>query len=182
MRIFIIRHAEKPDAELGIQGLNEQGEPDPASLSTRGWQRAGALVTAFCRPAATEHNLPQPLKIYAANAQADGKLSLRSIQTVTPLAEKLKLTIDSQFGKGNEAALAKETSEGMSPVLICWAHEGIPEIASSIMSTHGFGDIPQMWPSSRYDLIWSFSRTERGWQFAQLPQLLLAGDSREVLA
>jgi hypothetical protein len=181
MRIFVIRHAEKPDAELGIRGINEQGEIDPASLSTRGWQRAGALVTAFCRPGATEHNLPRPLRIYAANRQADGKLSLRSIQTVRPLAEKLELTINSQFGKGNEAALAKETSEGMSPVLICWAHEGIPEIASSIMSTAGGGAIPQVWPSSRYDLIWSFTRTERGWQFAQLPQLLLAGDNREVL-
>jgi hypothetical protein len=45
--------------------------------------------------------------------------------------------------------------------------------------------IPRKWPDDRYDVIWSFTLVpEPGpvrYIFGQIPQLLLAGDSRTVI-
>src|SRR5208282_5250934 len=46
-KIMIIRHAEKPDQNGGVLGIDEAGRPDPNQLSVRGWQRTGALVPFF---------------------------------------------------------------------------------------------------------------------------------------
>ena len=35
---------------------------------------------------------------------------------------------------------------------------------------------PQEWPDDRFDVVWTFTRDGTGWRFAQVPQLLLAGD------
>ncbi|MER9191238.1 hypothetical protein [Mesorhizobium australicum] len=45
--VMIIRHAEKPIPGGPDLGVTEQGESDPASLTVRGWQRAGGLCRFF---------------------------------------------------------------------------------------------------------------------------------------
>ena len=35
---------------------------------------------------------------------------------------------------------------------------------------------PSEWPDDRYDVIWTFTKTADGWQFAQLPELVLPQD------
>lgn len=45
--VMIIRHAEKPVPGGADFGVTEQGEVDPASLTVRGWQRAGGLCSFF---------------------------------------------------------------------------------------------------------------------------------------
>jgi hypothetical protein len=61
-------------------------------------------------------------------------------------------------------------------VLIAWEHEAIPAIANRIL-----GDMtrcPQKWPDTRFDLVWVLDRQPSGhWTFAQVPQMLLSGDS-----
>lgn len=43
-RIMIIRHAEEHE----VDGITEEGQADPQSLTVRGWQRASALVPFVC--------------------------------------------------------------------------------------------------------------------------------------
>lgn len=38
-KLFLIRHAEKPAPDLGINGVDLNGQPDRRGLSVRGWQR-----------------------------------------------------------------------------------------------------------------------------------------------
>src|SRR5580700_7079068 len=64
-------------------------------------------------------------------------------------------------------------------VLICWEHNHIPVIASSLPVVSGTA-IPRKWPDDRYDVIWSFTLVPGPgpvrYIFGQIPQLLLAGD------
>ena len=98
------------------------------------------------------------------------------------LATELKLALDLRFPKGEEADLVKAAIAAAGPVLIAWEHEAIPEIANGIL---GNGKTcPQKWPGSRFDLVWVFDRrkTAPGWEFGQVPQMLLSGDSEKPIA
>jgi hypothetical protein len=175
-RILIIRHAEKPDPDRGILGVDETGRCDPASLSPRGWQRAGALVPKFSHLEAE----CRPHRIYAARSNANGKVSHRSIQTVKPLAENLQLAIDTRFGRGDEDALVRDVLNDTTAVLISWQHEGIPAIAARIMGESATL-IPSTWPEDRFDMTWLLTRTANAWNFVQIPQHLLYGDRDEPI-
>jgi hypothetical protein len=37
-------------------------------------------------------------------------------------------------------------------------------------------------PDDRFDVVWLFDRTDTGWSFSQLPQLLLSGDSANPIS
>jgi broad specificity phosphatase PhoE len=175
MRILLIRHAEKPDPDRGIGGVDPQGNVDPLSLSPRGWQRAGALVCAFYASEAGTGRFPMPSRIYAARFRPGHKGSHRSAQTVAPLAEKLGLSVDLRFGLGDEQTVAQEATRASGTVLICWQHEGIAEIVLHIIGS-GIDAIPAQWPADRFDLIWSCTRDAQQWTFTQIQQLLLPGD------
>jgi hypothetical protein len=61
------------------------------------------------------------------------------------------------------------------PNLVCWEHTGIPTLISHL------GPVtpppPASWPSSVFDIVFVFTRNGNGWNVAQVPQELLAGDS-----
>jgi hypothetical protein len=64
-------------------------------------------------------------------------------------------------------------------VLIGWHHEAIPALANAIL-----GDTttaPQKWPGDRFDMIWVFVNKGGKWNFHQVPQMVLAGDSDEPI-
>jgi hypothetical protein len=43
--------------------------------------------------------------------------------------------------------------------------------------------IPKTWPDDRFDVIWTFTlATNDKYSFAQVPQLLLSGDTDTVIA
>jgi hypothetical protein len=72
-------------------------------------------------------------------------------------------------------------------VLIAWQHQDIPAIGHHILKHTGTSElpVPASWPSERYDLVWVFDRPSgsgRITSFSQVPQLLLAGDQRRVIA
>ena len=181
--ILLIRHAEKPDGQS--QGVNERGENDPDSLIPRGWQRAGALTSFF-----GSAGLPVPDRIYVsapgkkkiARGVKIGSKSKRPLETVTPLAAKLHKAPIETFAKGEEENLAHAVVELDGVTLICWQHEAIPQIAKLILGTGV--DVPDPWPGDRYDVVWSFTRTDLAepWAFRQICQCLLAGDGRDPIA
>ena len=180
-RIMFIRHAEKPDKVAA--GVTAAGTPDKEDLIVQGWQRAGALGRFFAPvdPATRAKGISQPGTIFAAMVNAKSS-SLRPQHTVGPLAGLLGLTVNIGFGEGDEPALAKAAIAAAQtmPVLIAWQHQDIPTIIKAINDKHHLG--PRKWPGDRFDLVWVLDGDGKGgWTFSQVPQLLLPGDSPELV-
>jgi broad specificity phosphatase PhoE len=171
--IMIVRHAEKPTKENEQHGIRPDGEHDRHSLTVRGWTRAGALVGLF----APQHGEPgagllRPDAIYASGHAGDG--SRRPVQTVTPLAERLGQDIHSGCGAGQESEVAAELAAHRGAVLVAWQHEAIPKLVGELGAVAPA--VPRQWPDDRFDVVWTLTRDGSGWEFGQVPQLLLAGD------
>lgn len=179
-KIMIIRHAEKPSDDGTIQGVAEDGTQNKEELAVRGWQRAGALVRFF-NPrdgGFSDPRLAKPGAIFAA-ATGPESMSLRPQHTVSPLAKSLGKELLRTHPQGAENDVAEDAVNTTGVVLIAWEHKRIHLIANAIM-----GDTttcPQKWPGERFDLVWVFDRTSGGgWNFSQVPQLLLPGDESSV--
>ena len=176
-KIMVIRHAEKPANEPPPHGVTADGEREKESLTVRGWQRAGALVSFFA-PANDSFQDPlivRPQFIYASTpTRRNG--SRRPIETITPLAEKLAIRINSNYPKLEPEKMLEEAFLCAGVVLICWQHELIPKIANRILGNKTTS--PQDWPEDRFDLVWVFDRdsTSDQYSFKQVPQSLLMGD------
>jgi broad specificity phosphatase PhoE len=175
--VMLIRHAEKPDGEL--PGVDADGNEDDSSLTEVGWQRANRLVDLF-DPAqgAPRAGLARPTAIYAAGVTDDGE-GQRTRETVAPLADRLGLPVDTEYGRGQEKKLVDRVVDEQGPVLISWQHSGITEIADAFPSVKP--KPPSEWPDDRFDVVWTFTRTDDGWRFAQVPEDLLPGDSTEPI-
>ena len=176
-RIMLIRHAEKPGDLPPPFGVDETGQQNKEELAVRGWQRAGAVAALFAPGTAASRNplLATPQTVYATRQEHHAN-SLRPQHTVGPLAAVLGIAPKLDFTVGDEAALASAAQSAAGPVLICWHHERIPDIANAILGNST--TCPQHWPDDRFDVVWVFDRTpgQAGWQFSQVPQQLLAGD------
>ncbi len=176
-RVMIIRHAEKPDGSA--PGLDADGNEDDSSLSAVGWERAHALVGLFDPVRGDPRSgLSRPQTIYAAGVTDDGE-GQRTRETVAPLAEALGLRVHTEYGKGEEKKLMKDVVELSGATLISWQHSGIPTIADAFEPVTPAP--PQEWPSDRFDVVWTFTRTAGGWHFTQTPELLLPQDDPDVI-
>lgn len=170
--IMIVRHGEKPTSGKP-HGVNPDGDHDHNSLTAVGWVRAGGLVELFApvygEPAP---GLRRPDLIYAT--ASEGGHSKRSIQTVLPLAGRLGIDIDRSFAHGEEQKLAEHLRTGTGTVLVSWHHATIHKIVDHL------GPVapqpPRTWPSTRYDVVWTFTRSGDGWVFDQVVQLLAPDD------
>jgi len=181
-KIMLVRHGEKPDPHESIHGIDSKGEHDKNELSTRGWQRSGALVRFF-NPANDKfahRALARPDFIFAENPSGHAK-SERALNTVRALADSLRLRINLKHEKGDEKKLVKDALSKTGVVLISWEHKEILEIANLILGSAKVS--PQKWPDSRFDLVWIIEKPARGmaWKFTQVPQLLLPGDRAHTL-
>lgn len=180
--IFIIRHGEKPPDSPPPHGVTVDGISDEHSLQPRGWQRAGALATLFApQDGRLRAGLRTPTQLIAP-AYAKAAPNERTHETMFPLKELLGLHVENPIAEGHEPELGKSAAEAHSGVtLICWEHKAIPVIAANICAPNT--RIPGEWPDDRFDMVWSFTLdTASGtYAFAQIPQMLLAGDSRDVI-
>jgi broad specificity phosphatase PhoE len=175
--VMVIRHGEKPDGSH--PGVDAQGNKDDSSLTAVGWQRANLLANLFDPTSGQlRAGLARPTAIYAAGANDDGE-GLRPRETVAPLAQRLGITVNTDYGKGDEEALVDHVIGQPGPTLICWQHGEIPDIATA------FPDVtptpPKDWPNDRFDVVWTFTKTAGGWHFAQVPELLLPQDQPAVV-
>ena len=197
--IYIIRHGEKPadpvlagpgqspPAPVAPFGVNDQGIQDPNSLLPRGWQRSGALAVLFDPALGTlQAGLQTPAALLSPSYGNPGKPAAhRTYQTIQGLSDRLGLQIVSAFAEGQEPQLAASVVNGYSGVvLICWEHDHIPALASSLPATPGTA-IPQKWPGDRFDVIWTFTlvpaAAEVQYAFGQASQQLLSGDTDTVI-
>ncbi len=198
--IYIIRHGEKPADPPAVDpgqappapappfGIDFQGNQDPHSLLPRGWQRSGALAVLF-DPATgpLQAGLQTPAALLSPSyGSADKTAGHRTYQTIQALSDRLGLAIVSAYAEGNEPDLASAVvSQYSGVVLICWEHDHIPSLASSLPAVAGTV-IPQAWPGDRFDVIWTFTLA-RGtapaqYTFAQIPQQLLSGDADTIIS
>jgi len=197
--IYIIRHGERPadppsvpygqapPAPTAPFGIDFQGNQDPHSLLPRGWQRSGALAGLF-DPAIgpPPAGLQTPATLLSPSYDSPDKTAgQRTYQTILGLSERLGLAISSDYAEGQEPQLASHVVSSYSGVvLICWEHDHIPSLASSLPTVTGTV-IPQPWPGDRFDVVWTFTlvsgSTPAQYTFGQIPQQLLSGDTDTVI-
>jgi hypothetical protein len=189
--IYVIRHGEKPEeptprrAAPAHRGVDFHGNQNEHSLLPRGWQRSGALAVLFDPsqgPLRAGLRVPRML-ISPSYGDSSKTAQHRTHQTIRGISDRLGIAIATDFGKGHEPQLAAAlTKSGPGAVLICWDHAYIPALASALPLVHGTV-IPKTWPDDRFDVIWTFTlATNDKYSFAQVPQLLLSGDTDTVIA
>ena len=64
--------------------------------------------------------------------------------------------------------------------LICWQHGEIPAVAEAFPAVSP--PPPSTWPDDRFDVVWTLTSTDNGWQFAQLPEHALPQDQAGVIS
>jgi len=175
--VMVIRHAEKPDGSQ--PGVDAQGNNDSSSLTETGWERTNRLADLFDPvPGPPRPGLATPKAIYAAGATDEGE-GQRPRETVMPPLERLGLPMNTRYGAGDEKKLVEQVITQPGPTLISWQHSGIPDIAKAFPAVTP--KPPSEWPDDRFDIVWTFTRTAGGWQFAQVPELVLPGDQDTVI-
>ena len=143
--ILLIRHAEKPV------------DPADFGLSPVGRERAAALPSLFDQTRTDP--FPVPDVIFAAKRS---RRSNRSVETVTPLSEKLGLRIDTRFADDDYPTLAAELRTDPKyagkTVLVCWHHGNLPELAAAL----GAAGVPGRWKEGEFGRVWVVGYDARG--------------------
>jgi hypothetical protein len=178
--ILIIRHAEKT------------GEKGDVHLSPQGMKRAEELYKLFLIAKDRPDPFPKPDFLFAASNAKD---SHRPVDTVTPLAVKLKLPIRDTYSSKLPAApnpmdAQAKTNEGPSfsalrdelygdpkyfgkTILVAWRHTTIAELAKALKANK----IPAKWEDDVFDRVWQITYDDQGVAtFRDRPQRLLPGD------
>ena len=176
-KILLIRHAEKPAKDSPPFGVTLKGDRSKESLEVRGWQRAGALTHLLAPPDGRFQHaaLAKPQFLYASKP-VKRRGSRRPMETIIPLAEKLRIEINAEYRRSEFESMLDDAFSHKGVVLICWQREYIPEIASYILNSDRIA--PAEWPEDRFDMFWVFdleSSTGK-YKFKQVPQRLLSDD------
>ena len=133
-RILLLRHAEKT------------GRTDDIYLSKEGMERAERLAAYIPR------TFGRPDFIYAA---ARSKRSIRSIETMKPLAAALGIELQYHIEDKDFRSLVREIFSRVEyrgkMIVICWHHGKLPEIAA-LLGAPQFG-YPDPWPQDCFNLI-----------------------------
>src|SRR4051812_46930038 len=103
--IYLIRHGEKPADTPPPHGVTAAGDHDEHSLSTSGWQRAGALVTLFApldkqfRPGFMSPARLVAPKYTDPKAPAENE---RTHQTIAPIMQATGQSVETPCKVGDE--------------------------------------------------------------------------------
>jgi hypothetical protein len=176
-KIMLLRHAEKPAKDSPPYGVTPEGERSKESLEVRGWQRAGALANLLAPlNGRLQHAALAKPQFLFASKPLRRKGSRRPVETLTPLAQKLAIRINSSFPRSDFESMLEEVFACNGVVLICWQREYIPQIAAHILGNKKI--VPPDWPEDCFDMIWVFDlvRSSSKYTFKQVPQKLLGGD------
>jgi hypothetical protein len=164
-QVFIIRHAEKPPDRNAV------------NLSLKGQERAMALVPFVTQSLHLIHH-GLPVALFATKI-IPGDFSHRTLDTLAPLSQHLRVLSDAHYAKWEVGELAQEVLTNLKyerrTVLICWENHYIPKLAAAL----GVRPEPPKWPDEVFDRV--FIITYRGGQasLVNMPQRLLFGDSPE---
>jgi hypothetical protein len=145
--VVIVRHCEKAS-------IREH-------CSYIGYERAVFLATLFGNK---KERWPTPSYLYAENPSWRNnpkKNNFREIETLLPLADKVKVTIDSTFSTISTSGLAKELLGKLSSGEMCgkvavvsWKHTGIAALANKLGCGPNQG-CPFDYPGASFDQAWT---------------------------
>jgi hypothetical protein len=159
--ILLIRHAEKP--------------PIGMDLSPAGFERAKLIPKLFGGAgAAAPHDLPRPDFLFATHVS---KNSNRPVETITPLSHAFGLPISHEIADKDFAVLAAELLSGKyagKVVLVAWHHGSLPGLARALGATPPYDP----WPETQFDRVWKIDYKDGKAVLTDLPQELMAGDSK----
>lgn len=180
--VMMIRHGEKPadaPAKPPPHGVDHLGRHSDHSLLPRGWQRAGALATIL---GGHEPGLPRPQSVFAPDYGSATAVH-RTTQTVTPLAQRWGLAVQTPVAKGHEPHLVKDfLGPAQGVVLVCWEHHHLPPLAQAFAQQVGLRqqelpDAARFWPEDDFWTVLVFTRDEDGrYTVTATSQAALEGD------
>lgn len=172
--LMFLRHAEKPGPDGG--GVSHDGQPDPHSLSVRGWTRAGALAPLFDHvPSPERPGLSKPQRVLATRPTHEYK-SKREHDTAAPTAARLGLSVEDSFTHKDAEAAAESLLSDDRDAMVVWHHGSMPELLSHFPIAN-VAAVPKAWPEDRFDLVWVLTSDGQGhYAFSQVAQDLLADD------
>jgi hypothetical protein len=131
LKIFLIRHAEKPD--------------DGDHLSCKGLNRSLAL------PGVLYPMIGRPDYSYVAKVSGGSSTGhVRMLETIVPFAVKYDLKVSDKFDEEDVDGLAKDVLKKEGTVLIVWDHSRLESVARAL----GVVDNTLTWSSDDYDGIW----------------------------
>lgn len=161
--VYLIRHAEKPE-----------GKSD--HLSEVGFVRASLLGQIFeAGQPMSEFERPD---VFIAAAHVPGETSLRSIETLVPLATEEGAQVITRFRREQFKKLARwllksERFEGQV-VIVAWPHSELYRLARRLG-----GRPSKPWKNEVFDRVWVIDfETADHPMFYDVPQSLFPGDSR----
>ncbi|KAI9205666.1 uncharacterized protein BJ171DRAFT_422919 [Polychytrium aggregatum] len=192
--VILVRHAEKLVWEQGLcpedHKLAKAAYVDDHQLSSKGWERAHALVPYF------QHRgeMGEILQSFPLGGIIGQDVDLgpepfgqseRCLQTVEPLSQATGIPITRfikrDFAEAIEAVRARAEWKGRS-VVVSWAHQMLRDWALALGVDPA--EIPGKWPGKRYDLTWVIvpgAGADGRPQLRQYCQRLLYGDSDKIL-
>jgi len=175
--VMFLRHGEKP-GEHGLPlGVDQHGQPDPHSLSVRGWTRAGALAALFDNvPAVARPGLARPQRVLATKSTHEYR-SKREHDTAAPTAARLGVDVENDFSHKDAADAAASILGDTRDALVVWHHGTMPGLLSHFPIGNA-KNVPTAWPEDRFDLVWILTLGDDGsYTFSSQPQDLLSDDA-----
>ncbi len=166
--VVLLRHVEEPKDDA----LNH--------LSEIGYARAQLLPKLFKTHPALK-DLGTPVALFGAGAKNKDS-SIRSIETLVPLSQDLKIPINDSFKRDDFLALSEDIKHNPlfdnKVVVVVWQHKILTDIAAKIGLKK-----PPLYPSGQYDRLWiiTYDGGKKGDKavLQDLPQKLLPGDSKK---
>jgi hypothetical protein len=161
--VILLRHGEKPATHRD------------RDLSERGQQRARALASFLtANPVLLTNGLPVALFAPLPSARGHGR---RPLETLTPLADRLGLSVQTPVKASEHAELARrilaDPALDGKTVVICWVHHDLRALAREL----GVHPAPARWKASVYDRVWVITYHANRATLSSVPEHLLPGDS-----
>lgn len=150
--ILLMRHCEKY-GPLVMSGKHNQ------HCSLVGLERAHYMAFQLFN-----QTWPNPSFLYALSPDRGGHFNHRQVETLTPIALKLGLSINSDFKEGQDVQLATHVFQKMQTgktcgkvVVISWTHRSLPQLAAAFgcgTFTQEHGGCPYRFPEDSFDQVW----------------------------
>jgi hypothetical protein len=142
--IVFLRHGEKPVGGYG-------------QLTCQGFNRALALPTVLFAKYGHPTFLYAPSPAFRISDSAGRFYYDRPLETLAPMAIKLKTDIRSQFSYSDIASLQNaliSSAKDNTVIFVAWEHLYLQKVVQNIMNAYGGHLVVPLWPDSDYDSLY----------------------------